>query len=342
MSYNTNHKASSNIKFYEIAESTVGTAMTEAVAFNRLNVEGVSVPINSLPYSVSAPRSGLFTTSTDQSRHDGLGKTHAIDVTYKATALSMARACYSVLESASATATLSTGYTFPQGTYQHGAGSATTSTICLGDAAPGTTNDTMIYAGCIGTGMTLSADVGSDGGELKCAVNYMTGYAPAVGNYSFGGSLVEETAATYNLRDNVIASTTILGQDLRISAFELAINRPIEKIGGFKNAYALNATAYDPDGYAMTGPWEVTGSVTCMLDTNVETILAKFYDNTSDTIAVGSGTSGGDWLFTLANCKAGEVTVDNGGPALMCTIPFTCNGLTNLTTPTAFVTFDFS
>lgn len=339
MAYASNHKASQNVKFYELEEANVGTAKTGSVAWNRLNVEGVSIPIRSHGYSVSAPKAGQFTTTTDQSKHDGFAQTYSMDVTYKATILSMPRACRAVMESASATATLSSGYTFPQATYVTGAGSAATSTIALDMAAPGASNDTMVYAGCVGTGMTISADIGTDGGEMKCLVNYMTGFAPAVADEAFGGEIVEETGSAYNLRDIVVASSSVFGEDVRVSGFELSINRPIEKIGGFKNAYNND---FNADGYAMTGPFEVTGSVTCMLDTNVESILANFYNSTSGSIVLGSGTSSGDWKITLANCMSGEVSVDNGGPALMCTIPFTCNAATDLSSSTAFVTFDFS
>lgn len=338
MAYASNHKASANVRFHELGEATVGTAIASDGDFNRLNVEGVSIPIRSHGYSVSAPKAGLFTTTTDQSKHDGFAQTYGMDVTYKLTALSSVRACAAVLESASATATLSSEYKFPQGNYVHGAGSAKTSTIALDMAASGATNDTMVYTGCVGTGMTITGDVGTDGGELKCTVNYLTGYAPVEGNYAFDGTIAEESGVAYNLRDNIIAHTSVLGQDVRLTAFELAISRPIEKIG-FQDASANN---FDGWGYAMTGPFEVTGSVTCMFDTNVEAILANFYNSTAGTIELGSGTSSGDWKITLANCLAGEVSVDNGGPALMCTIPFTCNAASNLTSDTAFVTFDFS
>lgn len=338
MAYATNHKASNSVKFHELSEATVGTAIASDGNFNRLNVESINIPIRSHAYSVSAPKAGLFTTTTDQSKHDGFNQVYNLDIGYKATALSMTRACASVLESASATATLSSEYVFPQANYVHGAGSAKTQTIALDMAAGGATNDTMVYTGCIGTGMTISADVGTDGGEMKCAVNYMTGYAPTEANYAFDGTIAEEAGSAYNLRDNLIASTDVLGQDVRLTGFELSISRPIEKIG-FQDASANN---FDGWGYAMTGPFEVTGSVTCMFDTNVESILANFYNSTAGTINIGSGTSAGDYKITLANCLTGEVSIDNGGPALMATIPFTCNAASDLTSSTAFVTFDFS
>ena len=39
MAYASNHKASSNVKFHELAESNVGTAIASDGNFNRLNVE---------------------------------------------------------------------------------------------------------------------------------------------------------------------------------------------------------------------------------------------------------------------------------------------------------------
>ena len=340
MAYATNHKASNSVVFHELGEATVGTAIAGTANFNRLNVESINIPIRSHAYSVSAPKAGLFTTSTDQSKHDGFNQVYNLDIGYKATALSMTRACASVLENASPTATLNTAYTFPQGNYVHNASSAKTSTIALDNAAGGASNTTMVYKGCIGTGMTISADVGTDGGEMKCSVNYMTGYAPVEDAYAFSGTLVKESGAVYNLRDNVVGSTDVLGQDVRLTAFELSISRPIEKIG-FQDASTHN---FDGWGYAMTGPFEVTGSVTCMFDTNIENILANFYNSTAGTINIGSGTSAGDYSITLANCLTGEVSVDNGGPALMVTIPFTCNASNDLSaaSPADFVTFDFS
>jgi len=338
MAYASNHKASNSVIFHEGSESTVGTALASDGTYNRLNVESFNIPIRSHGYSVSAPKSGLFTTTTDQSKHDGFGQTYSIDAQYKLTALSATRACASVLESASATATLSSGYTFPQANYVHGAGSAKTQTIALDMAGPGATNDTMVYTGCVGTGMTITGDVGTDGGELKCAVNYMTGYAPVAGNYAFDGTINNEAGSAYNVRDNIIAHTDVLGQDVRLTSFELSISRPIEKIG-FQDASTHN---FDGWGYAMTGPFEVTGSVNVMFDTSVELFIANLHNSTAGTITFGSGTSAGDYKITLANCLTGEVSVDNGGPALMATIPFTCNGASDLTGSTAFVTFDFS
>ena len=107
-------------------------------------------------------------------------------------------------------------------------------------------------------------------------------------------------------------------EELVVSSWELNVARTIERIH-----YAdITSGVFAPFGYAMVGPFEITGSLTCIRNEDVHDLHDSGRFRSSTTCAINIAESSG---FAIAIPKAyiNEPSIDNGGAVLMETIPFT-------------------
>ena len=80
----------------------------------------------------------------------------------------------------------------------------------------------------------------------------------------------------------------------------------------------------------MTGPFDVTGSMTVIRNDDVHDLLANFYNSTT----VDIGLAGSNFTVALDNCLLGESSVDMGGPVLTQNIPFVVVGADDVSSTT--------
>ena len=143
-------------------------------------------------------------------------------------------------------------------------------------------------------------------------------------------SAAYDTGTPKNIRSLASGSTGINGgalEELVLSSWELSCTRTIERIH-----YADTTDgSYEPFGYAMTGGFEVAGSLTCIRNDDVHDLMAKFHD--SNTVDVNIQESSG-FTIALDKCLLNEPTIDNGGAVLMETIPFTVVGADDISSTT--------
>ena len=106
-----------------------------------------------------------------------------------------------------------------------------------------------------------------------------------------------------------------------VQSWELTVNRTIERVH-YKDT---TSGTFAPFGYAMTGGFEVTGSMTVIRNEDVHDIHTAGRFRDSNTCAINIAESSN---FAIAVPKAylNEPTIDNGGAVLMETIPFTAVG----------------
>ena len=320
MAQASNFYPSQNVSVWFQKESTVGTEPDDA-GLKKLQVTSFTIPEASVPLEFASARAGQFTTTATMGHHSEGTKLWAFDTTLRGTPVSVLLATQAVFEDASSEAALNNNYTFPSATYQDGESSAATFDIRFVNAGADSSTETIECAGCVGTGFTLSESIGSEGGELVCTICWATAYMPVHSGTDIT-SAAYDTGTPKNIRSLASGSTGINGgalEELVIQSWELSVQRTIERIH-YKDT---TSGTFKPFGYAMTGAFEITGSITCIRNDDVHDLLAKFYD--SNTVDVNIAESS-NFAIALDKCLLGESTIDNGGAVLMQTIPFTVVG----------------
>jgi hypothetical protein len=183
----------------------------------------------------------------------------------------------------------------------------------------------MVMQGCVGTGFTLTQDIGSEGGELVCTINWASAFPPVYSADDISSSSYDE-GTPKNIRSLNSGTTGITGdalEELVIQSWELSCTRTIERIH-YKDT---TDGSFAPFGYAMVGGFEVTGSITAIRNDDVHDLLADFYDSTTVDINIAESSN---FAIALDKCFLNEPSIDNGGAVLMETIPFTVVGADNI------------
>ena len=331
MAQATNFFPSQNVEVWYQKESQVGNQPDDS-GLKKLQVTSFSIPEASVPVEYSAQKSGQFTMTSSQGHHSEGTKLWTFETTLRGTPDSVLLATEAVFEDGSSEAALANDYAFPSATYKNEAGSASTFEIRFINGGSDDTLHNLVCQGCVGTGFTLTEDIGSEGGELVCTIQWATAYYPTYSGDDVA-SPAYDTGTPKNIRSIATASTGINGgalEEVAISSWELAVTRTIERIH-----YADNTSGtFEPFGYAMVGGFEITGSLTVIRDDSVHDLIAKFRDSNTVDINIQESSN---FAVALDKCFLNEPTIDNGGAVLMETIPFTVVGADDISSSTKMV-----
>ena len=327
----SNYFPSQDVSVWYEKEDKVGRSQDDTpdnAGLKKLQTTAFTIPEASVPLEFASPRTGSYVTTANQAHHSQGTKLWTFDTTLRGTPLSVLLALDAVFEQGSSAAVLQNTYAFPSASYKHDSTSSpATFNIRFINAGSDATKHNVVCRGCIGTGVTLSEDITSEGGELVCTINWATGYMPDNVSSQAEADITSadhDDGTPKNIRSLEAATTGINGgslEVLNISSWELNISRTIERI----HYNDTSAGGFEPLGYAMVGPFEITGSITCIRDDAVHDLIlgVEFYN--SATVDVNIKESSG---FTVAfdSCVLNEPTIDSGGAVLMQTIPFTVVG----------------
>ena len=310
------YNPSQNVSVWIQNEAIVGTEPDDA-SLKRLQATSFTIPEASVPLEFSSPRSGQFTTTATQGHHSEGTKLWTFETTLRGTPISVLLATEAVFEQSSSTAELDNDYIFPTTGYNVATGSgAKTFDIRFVNGGTKAAAETIECGGCVGTGFTLSEDIGSEGGELVCTISWATGFMPVHSATDITSPVYDE-GTPKNIRSLALTTAELgSGNDLVVSSWEVSVNRTIERVH-----YAdITSGSFAPFGYAMTGGFEINGSLTVIRNETVHDLLASFYNSTSLDLKLAEASN-----FTIDMDKVllGESTIDNGGAVLMQTIPFT-------------------
>ena len=318
-----NYRPSQDVYVAYQKETTVGTAPDHA-GLTQLQTTSFTIPEASVPVEYSAQRSGLYTQTASQGHHSEGTKLWTFDTVLRGTTTSVLLACESVFEDGASECELNNTYSFPIASYRVDSGSSVnTYDIRFVNAGAKDNIESVIASGCVATGFTLTQDIGSEGGELVCTINWATGFKPTmIGDDLTSGSY--DTGTPKNIRNLAAGSTYVndgSAEELVVQSWELSVNRTIER-----NHYKdTTSGTFAPFGYAMTGGFEVTGNLNVIRNEDIYDIhdAGKFRDST--TVAINIAESSG---FAIAIPKAflNEPSIDNGGAVLMESLPFTVVG----------------
>ena len=316
MAQATNYNPSQNVSVWIQDETTVGTQVDDE-ALTRLQATSFTIPEASVPLEFSSARSGQFTTTATQGHHSEGTKMWTFDTTLRGTPFSVLKACQAVFEQGSSVAELDNDYIFPTTGYTVATGSgAKTHDIRFVNGGTKAAAETIACAGCVGTGFTLSQDIGSEGGELVCTINWATGFMPVHSADDIASPAYDE-GTPKNIRNLGLTTAELgSGNDLVVQSWELSVQRTIERV----HYSDITSGNFHPFGYAMTSPFEITGSITAIRNETIHDILANFRNSTALDMKLAEASN---FSIDMDKVLLGESTVDNGGAVLTQTIPFT-------------------
>ena len=247
-------------------EVTMGTAcLADGTTLEMPVTDFTFSDIKKHSLSVAPPRVGKggMTQSDDMvkwQRHDRLFE---VSMTFHATAQALDRVCLALFGDGSTPNAL-LGSMPSVTSYKHGVSNAVPVTLWFENAGHDGEGVDMYFTSALCTSLTLSGDIGSNGGVVMGTATFVTAYKPTQGALTFtGGTHTLLTAQTtmFNMHD--LQTTTLDSEDLLLYSFELNIARPVNRIGFDAG------NDYRPMGYSV-GQYEVTGSLTCKRDGEVD------------------------------------------------------------------------
>ena len=270
---------------------------------------------HSLSVAPSRTGSGAFTQSDDMVKWQRHDRMFDVSITFHGTAQAINRVCGALFGDDDGTNTLIGS--MPSVTdFRHGQSNAVPVTLWFENSAHAGVGTDMYFTSCICTGLTLSGDISSNGGVVMCTATFQTGYQPTeaaltIESTSGTNTAISDQTTMFNMHDLTVE--TLNEQDLLLYSFELAIARPVNRIG------FDNGNNFRPMGYSLGG-YEVTGSLTCKRDS--ESLEAIDADMASP---MALALSAGD----VYQIDAPKVYIDAAGISMdddgwKQTIPFRC------------------
>ena len=264
MALSTAFQTKQNTRVIIGTEATVGTAALATADSIEMPVTDYSFDeIHKHSLSVAPPRtgSGGFTQSDDMVKWQRHDRMFDISITFHGTAQAINRVCETLFEDGNGTNTLQ-GDMPDTTSFVDGVSNTVPVTLWFENSAHAGEGTDMYFTSCLCTGLTLSGDIGSNGGVVMGTATFQTAYAPTEGALTFSGgggthTVISDQTTMFNMHDLTVE--TLNEQDLLLYSFELAIARPVNRIG------FDNGSNFKPQGYSVGG-YEVTGSLTCKRD----------------------------------------------------------------------------
>ncbi len=247
-----------------VTEAQMGTTPTDSAYLTMPITDFSFSEIKKHSLSVAPPRAGAgaFTQSDDMVKWQRHDRMFDVSVTFHATAQSIDRICLALFGDGSTPNAL-LGSMPSVTAYSHGTSNAVPVTMLFENAAHDGDTVDMYFTSCLCTGLTLSGDIGSNGGVVMGTATFQTAYKPTEAALSLSGSetTLSAQATMFNMHD--LQTTTLDGEDLLLYSFDLNIARPVNRIG------FDSGNDFRPMGYSVGG-YEVTGSLTCKRDGEVD------------------------------------------------------------------------
>ena len=186
--------------------------------------------------------------------------------------------------------------------------------------------------GTVVSDLTLTGDVGSNGGNLSVSGNYFSGFANPVSTgtcleQTFNGTWVEPDAGVFfNMGSLSTKQLEVEGadQDMILKSFSLNIANGVNRVGMNTNG--------DAEAYAFP-EYTVTGDITIKYDgefslSAADNVVQSFLDGNTSTLALkfGDGTvSSVSEMNILAEVQfTGDPSQDISENGIFWTIPFEC------------------
>jgi len=160
--------------------------------------------------------------------------------------------------------------------------------------------------------LTLSMDVGTNGGLMSASGQFMSGYKPGLGDYD---TMMASPSTTSIFRKGLFDFTahTFGPDDMSVKAFSLTITNPATRVG-------FQGSSGEADGYSRGANMEITGNITMKADDNAMENLDLWQANTNVAIELDDGSN---WDFSLPECNMSGHAMDMSNEGIFVDIPFT-------------------
>lgn len=288
--------------------ANLGVAHATSDTWNAVHVTDYNIEQASAPIEVAPPRSGLYGHVESMGHHRPDTQTYEASLTMRGTPTAVLKSCLSLFGDGASAAELTPGSN--TGTMKDNTANTSAVTLLFENAGSDASNIDVIMPGCFCSSMTLSEDIGSNGGELVVNANFWSAYQPTEGTLT-PDSKTLDTASPKNIFS--LSTQTLDGNALILNGWSLTISRSLSRIRN------QNTTDYKPFGYVQSSPYEVSGTLTAKRDDSISALASKIKGDSAG-IALSIAESSG---FTLS-CP--DVMIDNSKPEvgefLMQTIPF--------------------
>lgn len=149
-------------------------------------------------------------------------------------------------------------------------------------------SETRLLHSAVVTELTLSMDVGTNGGRMRASGTMYSGYRPTIGtNAVADGSTASNTDWALGIFD--CHAIEVATTQITCKAFSVTISNPAQRVG-FRIANSIDG---EPEDY-MRDRVDVTGSINVKMDDTSVAQLPFWLAGTSKSILVGDeGTAGG-------------------------------------------------
>ena len=302
---------------------TIGTEVTVGTATAASGGTTIEMPVTEFSFSekdkhslgVAPFRSGLGggAQSDDMVKWQRHDRMYEISITFQGSAKAINRICLALYgDGDGANALLGNMPSDVQSHIKDGVANITPVTLHFENGAHAGLGTDIHFISCVCTGLTLSGDIGANGGMVMGTATFVTGYEPVESSLAFSGgthTLLASHTSFFNMHDMTTAQT-LDSEDLVLFSFELNISRAVNRIGFDQG------NSFKPMGYSVGG-YEVTGSLTCKRDSE----SASAIDNPAGMVL---DLDTGVFQITAPKVFVDETSINFDDDGWKSVIPFRC------------------
>ena len=198
----------------------------------------------------------------------------------------------------------------------HGSTTADNVGIILLEAGTSTTgldSDDQIMHSAVLQNLTLSLDMGTDGGRMHASGQFMSGYKPIIKDSGVTGAT---TASDFekSLFD-FTSALTVGGHAATCKAFTMTFTNPAERIG-------WQGSSAEADGYVRGGLYDISGSITVKYEATMADALGDWTANPSTGYALALN-DGSNFDVSIPSARMTGHNIDFADSGMFVEIPWT-------------------
>ena len=137
--------------------------------------------------------------------------------------------------------------------------------------------------------LTITMDMGTNGGRMSMAGQFMSGYKPVIEDSALGAAA---TTTVFQKGIFDADTRTINGVPVTMKSFSMTISNPATRVGH-------QGDSGETDGYVRGGEFEITGTCSVKLDEATHAFQALYQAGTAMPIVLGDGSN-----FSITILKA--------------------------------------
>jgi len=301
----------------------LGTAVgaTSNNLWKGLQATEISVDDVSAPLEVSATRSGQYIEGTSQGYSRADTQMYEIATTLRGSPFSVLASANAVFEDGVTEAQILGSFT-PTATVAHGASAGVVAPdLLIKNASSDSTNTHMLYKSCLGTSVSFAQDHATEGGELAVTTNFVSAYKPAqVATAYLASTAAFDLGTPKRLTGTtcVVTDSGSTARELFLLGYELTISREVVRIAC--TPASASAETFLPYGYAMTGGYDVSGTLTVKRDDVMDFLYADFIGAADFVQVVITGAS--NFTITMPKVKFDNPKPEVGDSFMTQSMPF--------------------